>query len=108
MFTDSLVCHEVLHHVRRVWRGTEAASIIAELHEVFAGDIEPTSYVDVAHAASLAHRYDGASIGDLVHLATMERRHCTTILSAARDFDGLPGITRLDPFSIGSWIRARD
>lgn len=103
MFTDNEVCHEILHHLRRVGRGHEAPGVLTDLHDALAGEIESTSYADVAYAAALSNRFAGASTGDLIHLAVMHRRGCAAILSADRDFDSLPGIRRLDPFNIASW-----
>ena len=63
--------------------------------------IEPLFATDVmaAHAANLPR----LSARDRVHLAVMRRVGCSSIVSTDRAFDGVPGITRLNPLDFENW-----
>ena len=65
--------------------------------------VEPTHAEDILSAAGLADQHAGVSPQDLVHVAVMLRLGVDQVISAARDFDRLPCVTRLDHILIGEW-----
>jgi predicted nucleic acid-binding protein len=58
---------------------------------------------DVVAAASIADEYVRLSARDLIHLAILQRVGATHIVTADRSFDGIDGITRLDPLLVDEW-----
>lgn len=52
------------------------------------------SFAAIERAAKYDYNLGGA---DRVHLATMDINSITEIISADKDFDGIPGIKRIDP-----------
>ncbi len=101
-FVSTDILQEVLHHLRRRGHGAEAVGVIDDLLEAFAGSIEAVEPPDVLRAAEMGAGLP-ISTRDLVHLAVMERRGCTTIVSADGDFDRVPGVVRLDPRRVEAW-----
>jgi predicted nucleic acid-binding protein len=102
-FTDAEVFQETLHRyiALRLWPRMRDA--FAESLALMSGYIEPLLPDDVERAASLADRYPVLSARDLVHWAVMQRVGATRIVTADGDFDGLPGIHRLDPMLVDEW-----
>ena len=80
--------------------GREALQRFAEL---MYGRTEPVYAGDVELAAMLADRYPGISTRDYLHAAVVRRIGVERIISADRDFDRLPGVTRLDPVDVDVW-----
>lgn len=64
---------------------------------------EPIYAEDARLAAELANSGFRASTRDLIHVAVMRRLGVERVISADRDFDGMPGVTRLDPMDIEEW-----
>lgn len=102
--TDVEVLQELMHRYlgSRRWTqgGREALQGFAEL---MSSRIEPFYVGDVELAATLADRHPGISARDYLHAAVMRRLGVERIISADRDFDRLPGITRLDPADVDAW-----
>ena len=102
--TDVEVLQELMHRYigSRRWPqgGREALQRFAEL---MSGRIEPFFVRDIELAAALADRHPGISARDLLHAAVMRRLGVERIISADRDFDSLPGLTRLDPSTVDEW-----
>ncbi len=102
--TDVEVLQEVMHHYirsRRWMRGGREA--LQEFAELMRGRTEPVYSGDVDMAISLADRHQGIASRDYLHAAVMRRLGVERIISADRDFDRLPGITRLDPSAVDEW-----
>ncbi len=102
-FTDSEVLQEILHHLRRVGASAATGGTVRDLAGLLLGDVESVGLIDVVRAGGLGTRHPSVSTRDLVHLAVMERRGSTRIVSADSDFDAITGITRLDPFAVEAW-----
>ena len=51
---------------------------------------------DVWQLRNLAEEYPDLSPRDLMHLSVMSHHRISTIITADRGFDGLPGIQRID------------
>jgi hypothetical protein len=98
--TSAEVMQEILNlGVRRgeLSRATLALSLLATA----AGRVEPLLPQDVLRAVTID--VPRLSARDRIHLAVMQRIDCSHIVSTDRAYDGLPGITRLDPMEFESW-----
>jgi hypothetical protein len=105
-FTDAEVLQELLHRYRSLRMWPEPGKPIFERFAfLMRGRVEPVYGHDVERAADRATRHPLLSARDLVHLAVMERLGVTSIVTADRAFDGVPGISRLDPARVASWRR---
>ena len=101
--SDVEVLQELMHRYRASgrWRlGREALQAFAE---VMHDRIEPVFEEDIILAATWADTHSGVSSRDLVHAAVMRRVGSVRVISADTDFDGLPGLTRLDPLAVEEW-----
>lgn len=67
------------------------------------GRTEPIYAEDARLAAELANAGVRGSTRDLIHVAVMRRLGIAHVVSADRDFDGIPGVTRLDPMDVDEW-----
>lgn len=93
---------EVLHVCLRRGEARRAQDTLGDLVQVFAGRIEPLQAPDVIAAAAPGGS-ERLSARDRIHLAVMQRLGIDQIISTDRAFDGLPGVTRLDPLAFQSW-----
>jgi predicted nucleic acid-binding protein len=57
----------------------------------------PTTSADVITARELGNRYPQMAPRDWLHLAVMLNNGITEIINADKHFDGVEGVTRLDP-----------
>ncbi len=101
--TDVEVLQEVIHRSLALRRWDHGRSVLRGFLELMYGRIEPLYVGDVEMAATLADQYPGISARDYLHAAVMRRLGLERIISADRDFDRLPGITRLDPLDVDAW-----
>lgn len=102
--TSAEVLQELLHRytAMRAWPlGRIALRAFTSLMDGRIASVEPS---DIAHAAMLADSHAGLAARDLVHAAVMTRLGITRIITADRGFDRLPGLVRLDPASLTSWV----
>ena len=102
--TDAEVLQELMHHYLRTGRWTTGREIFRRFETLLLGRIEPTFPEDVSHAARLADRNNGSSSRDLVHASVMRRYGTSLCISADSDFDRIPGVRRLDPMQVESWL----
>jgi predicted nucleic acid-binding protein len=93
LVTDAEVLQEILHRYvaidRRAAIGPATAALLGIVDEVYPIELE-----DVQRAASIVESSELLA-RDALHLAVMQRRGITRVLSFDRAFDGLPGIVRL-------------
>ncbi len=91
--TDAEVLQEILHRYAAINRrdaiGPAFRAVLDIVDEVF-----PIEKADVLRASEIVQNPAGLSARDAVHLAVMERRGVTRILSFDADFDRWPGVTR--------------
>lgn len=94
MVTDAEVLQEILHRYAAIGRrdAIEPAlnALLAVVDEVFA-----IEQADVLRAKRLLENLDELSARDALHIAVMEHRGVSRIISFDRDFDGYPGLTRV-------------
>ena len=102
--TNAEVLQELLHHYRatRQWQSIGRPAF-ARFATLMLGRTEPIYAEDAQTAAELADSDVRASTRDLIHVAVMRRMGVERVISADRDFDGMPGVTRLDPMDIEEW-----
>jgi len=94
LVTDAEVLQEILHrYVAIERRGAIQPAFDALLGIV--DEVYPVELADVERAKSIVLGGSHVSPRDAIHLAVMERRRVSRILSLATGFDGHPGITRL-------------
>ena len=101
--TNAEVLQELLHRYLSSDRWALGREVIESFAEVMHGRIEPILGEDVQLAASLADHHPPMSSRDLLHAAVMQRLGLYRIVTADTDFDGLPGVTRLDPADVTDW-----
>ena len=93
--TSSEVFQEILY---RFWalRDIATGHAIFDRFRIVVTEILPVGAEDVLLARQLQEKYQ-LGPRDLVHAAVMLNNGITTIITADRDFDKIPGIKRLDP-----------
>ena len=102
--TDVEVLQELMHRYLGSRRWTQGGrEVLQAFAELMSGRIEPFYVGDVELAATLADRYPRISARDYLHAAVMRRLGVERIISADRDFDRLPRVTRLDPLDVDAW-----
>lgn len=94
--TSAEVAQEVLFVASRSKRVDAALELARGLIALFP-DLLPVTREDVKLACDLFERHPGLPIRDAVHAATMRNNGLTTIVTADRHFDAIPGIRRMDP-----------
>ena len=102
--TDVEVLQELLHRYLASQRWTLGRRVLQEFAEIMHDRIEPVYEDDIELASRLADLHPEVSARDLVHTAVMQRLGVDRIISSDADFDRLPGVTRLDPAGVGTWI----
>ncbi len=102
------VLQEILHRYLKQGLWARGHVVFEGFSELMLERIEPVLAGDVELAARLADTVAGADARDLLHAAVMQRLGVTRIISTDRGFDGIEGITRLDPALAGSWITTFD
>ena len=101
--TDVEVLQELLHRYLASGRWALGRAVLQSFAEVMEGRIEPVYVRDIHLAAGMADSHPGISARDLVHAAVMQRLGVSRTVSVDTDFDGLPGVTRLDPARVDEW-----
>jgi uncharacterized protein len=93
LVTDAEVLQEILHRYVAIDRRDAiepcTSALLGVVDEVF-----PIETDDVMRASTIV-RTSRLTARDAIHIAVMQRRSVTRILSFDRGFDGLPGIIRL-------------
>ena len=64
-------------------------------------DIMSVTVADARQAVKLFSTYHSSGIKsrDVIHVATMQNNHITHLISADKEFDRLPSVTRIDPLA---------
>jgi uncharacterized protein len=92
--TDAEVLQELLHRYTAIGR----RDAIAPAWEALIGVVDvvhPIELEDVTRARRLVAAAPGLSARDAVHLAVMQRRGISRILSFDKGFDGILGVERI-------------
>lgn len=96
-FTDAEALQEVLYRYLRSGEPESAFAVFDSFHQLMAGRVLPVDVEDFVRARVLAEAYPTLSPRDYIHWAIMLRHDIRVMLSADRHFDGIEGITRVDP-----------
>lgn len=91
--TDAEVLQEILHRYTAINRRDAIGPAFRAVLNIV-DDVFPIEKADVLRASEIVQNPAGLSARDAVHLAVMERRGVTRILSFDADFDRWPGVTR--------------
>lgn len=94
MVADAEVLQEILHRYAAIRRPEVILPCLQWLLAT-ADEIFPVETCDVLRAAEIIASGVGLSARDALHVAIMQRRAVSRILSFDADFDRWPGITRL-------------
>jgi len=92
--TDVEVLQELLHRYAAIGR----RDAIGPAWEALLGVVDvvhPVEIEDVTRARDLVERSVGRSARDAIHVAVMQRREISRILTFDRAFDGIPGVERV-------------
>lgn len=94
LVTDTEVLQEILHRYGAIGRRDAIQpafdALLNVVDEVLSIDL---SIVECAKRIMLGHQ--GVSARDAIHAAVMERHGIETVFSFDRDFDKLPGVSRI-------------
>jgi predicted nucleic acid-binding protein len=94
LVTDAEVLQEILHRYAAIERRDAIQpafdAVLGVIDEVFAVELE-----DVERAKTVLLRNERLSARDALHVAVMERRRVTSILTFDAAFDDVPGIRRV-------------
>ena len=93
LVTDAEVLQEILHRYVAIDRRDAIEPCTAALLGVV-DDVFPIEVEDVMRASAIV-RTSRLTARDAIHVAVMQRRAVTTILSFDQGFDGVPGIIRV-------------
>jgi hypothetical protein len=96
--TDIEVLQEILHRYTALGQRQRAVEV-ARLFLQVVPEALPVTKDTFLLAMDLHLNYTGPQARDALHAAVMQQHGIDTMISADRHFDGLPGITRLDPLS---------
>jgi hypothetical protein len=94
LVTDAEVLQEILHRYVAIRR----RDMIQPAFDALLGvvdDVLPVELDDVQRAREIVLGHKDLSARDALHLAVMERRGLTRIMTFDRDFDRHPGVTRV-------------
>ena len=98
LVTDAEVLQEILHHYPHVRRRDAIQPAFDAVHGMV-DEVFPIEAEDVERGKTVVVSRPGVSARDAVHVAVMERRGVSRILSFDRGFDGMPGIARIPTLS---------
>jgi predicted nucleic acid-binding protein len=98
---DTEITQEILHHYGASGRFDLAVEMAGYLLQIVP-TVYPMLLADAQLAIKLFRRYGprGIKARDVIHIAIMQNNGIGTIISADRHFDGIDGVTRLDPLEL--------
>ncbi len=96
-YTDTEVLQEILYRYLRTGERSQGYAVFDNFHQLMAGRVLPVTVDDIVRARTLAEAQPLLSPRDYVHWAVMVGHGITTIVTADRHFDGVEGVTRVDP-----------
>ena len=94
--TDAEVLQEILHRYYALRRPT-AARTVYQAAVRLCQEILPIEVRDTSRALDLLETHVRLTPRDALHIATMEHRGLTRLLSTDQDFDDVPQIERIAP-----------
>jgi hypothetical protein len=94
--TSVEVLQEILHRYTALKRRADAVSVTHDF-VLLVTKVLPITIAEVERALQLHQQYVSLTARDSIHAATLYNHGLSHILTADTHFDGLPGITRVDP-----------
>lgn len=94
--TNAEVLQEILHRYVSQRRTADVRAILDAAVDLCT-EVIPVTARHTARALELLLEHPRLAARDAIHVATMEERGVRTLLSVDQDFDGVPGVDRLDP-----------
>lgn len=94
--TNAEVLQEILHRYVSQRRTADARAIHDAAVDLCT-EVIPITEHHTARALELLLEHPRLAARDALHVATMEERGIRAMLSVDQDFDGMPGVDRLDP-----------
>ncbi len=94
LVTDAEVFQEIVHRYAAIGRREAITPAFQALTDVV-DDVFPVERPDVLRAGEIAQHPALLSARDSIHIAVMERRRISAILSFDKDFDRWPGLKRI-------------
>ena len=94
--TDAEVLQEIAHRYFAIGRREAALNLLERLPLIFLR-ILPVRRDELLVFPALAAAHPRLGARDIVHLAVMATNALTQIVTADLDFDGIPGVERVDP-----------
>lgn len=94
--TSVEVHQEILHRYTAIGRRERAVEVMRLFLEVIPAPLSITLQ-DLLLSMEMHLRYRALQARDVIHLAVMQNHGIAHIISADQHFDGIPGITRIDP-----------
>jgi len=94
--TSAEVLQEILHRYTALGKRAKAVEV-AQLFLRIVPNVLPVAKDDLLSTLELLTRHAALQARDALHVAVMQRHGLQQIISADHHFDGMPGITRLDP-----------
>lgn len=98
LVSSAEVVQEILHRYHAIRRREFVQPALRLLLELTEGEIFPVTLSDTLRAGELLISFPGISSRDAVHVAVMESRGVSRILSFDRGFDAVTGIERIPDF----------
>lgn len=95
-YTSTEVLQEILHVVQRKHGPRKASEVVGSVLALFPL-VFSIERKDIEAACEILHQNTSLSSRGAMHLASMRGNGIETILSLDCDFDGVPGVRRVDP-----------
>jgi predicted nucleic acid-binding protein len=96
LVTNAEVLQEILYRYISIGR-PELARAVHDAAIRLCDEILPIDETHTTRALALLQDHPGLSPRDAIHLATMEARGVTQLLSTDRDFDPIGSVDRIEP-----------
>lgn len=94
--TSVEILQEILHRYSALGQRQQAVEVARRFLRIVASPM-PITMVDLRLAMDLLPRHVTLQARDVLHLAVMQKHGISHIVTADQHFDGIPGITRVDP-----------
>ncbi len=97
--TDVEVIQEIVHRFQGLRRQADGIKWARDFVETV-GEVLPVTLQEALRSLALLQAHPALSPRDAIHVAVMEAAGLTHIITADRHFEGLPGLTRVDPMDL--------
>ena len=102
--TSTEVLQEILHRYRALDRWRDGRRLY-DLARTVVPNVVPITVQMTDRARELLDLHDGLMARDALHAATCERVGAHSLCSYDTDFDGVPGLRRIEPDAVARSVR---